>query len=66
MEHMIISIGNLQAFNMAAVLTDKKNHKKNTHDDFSQQSTSFLYVWPPCGLLTDGTRNDFGQNRALK
>ena len=48
-KHMIISVKNLQAFNMAAVLTDKnkqtnkKHQKKKKNDDFSQLSTSFQY-----------------------
>ena len=46
----MISVSCPQAFNMVAVLTDKKQQQQNKkqkntqkHDDFSQQSTSFPY-----------------------
>ena len=67
-EHSMISVSSPQAFNMAAVLTDLKNKQKTKqkHTRWFQSAAHKLSIWPQCGLLTDGTGNDFGQNHALK
>ena len=72
MEHMMISVRNLQAFNMAAVLTDLKKKKKNkkkkkqikTH---TMISVSCAQAFNMAAVLTDNnktnknTHDDFSQ-----
>ena len=50
MEHMMISVRNLQAFNMAAVLTDLKKQQQKTH---TMISVSCPQAFNMAAILTD-------------